>query len=133
MDTPAWDVPTPDAKDLVRRMLTLDPQQRINMKEILNHPWLAPPSTASQSQCPRVGSGINMGADYRTRIKSLVFRNKLKRYFISNNIEAGLLSNSKEAAAFYFAAFDQDRDGFVGLDAMVSERVSQVVCQLDIC
>ncbi|KAF7720839.1 hypothetical protein EC973_005982 [Apophysomyces ossiformis] len=28
------------AKDLIRRMLTVDPSQRITMKEVLSHPWL---------------------------------------------------------------------------------------------
>lgn len=118
MDTPAWDIPTADAKDLVKKMLTLDPDQRIDMESILSHPWLA--AMESVSPIPSTSRAvINMGQQYRARIKSLVFRNKLKRYFISNNIEAGLLSNTKEAAEFYFAEFDRDRDGFVGLEAMV--------------
>lgn len=141
MHVPAWDIPTDDAKDLVMKMLTLDPMQRIDMEGILSHPWLAPPppplplpivldaAARAQSQHqqmapPRDREVIKMGPHYQARIKSLVFRNKLKRYFISNNIEAGLLSNTKEAAEFYFAEFDRDRDGFVGLEAMVSLIVS---------
>ena len=40
MDGPDWDCVSEEAKDLVRRMLTVDPRQRITTTEILQHPWL---------------------------------------------------------------------------------------------
>lgn len=30
-----------DARDLLSRMLTLDPAQRITLEEVLRHPWVA--------------------------------------------------------------------------------------------
>lgn len=38
--SPYWDVISDDAKDLVRRMLTLDHTKRISTVEILRHPWI---------------------------------------------------------------------------------------------
>jgi serine/threonine protein kinase len=35
-----WDAVTEEAKDLVRKMLTVDPEQRITTAEILKHPWI---------------------------------------------------------------------------------------------
>jgi serine/threonine protein kinase len=122
MAGPVWDIPSDEAKDLVRRMLTLDPQERIDMEGILSHPWLSDSSTNVQSQPEAI---VDMGRDYRARIKSLVFVNKLKRYFLSNNIEAGFLSK-KEAAEFYFLEFDRDRDGLIDLEGMVSECMCDV-------
>jgi serine/threonine protein kinase len=40
MDGPDWECISEDAKDLVRKMLIVDPQQRITAKEILAHPFL---------------------------------------------------------------------------------------------
>lgn len=36
-----WDAISDEAKDLVRRMLTVNPAERINCSEILAHPWVA--------------------------------------------------------------------------------------------
>lgn len=113
MDVEEWEVPTAAAKDLVRRMLALDPAERIDMAGILAHPWLVDGSAEDEA------AQRQMGQNYKSRIKGLVFRNKLKRFFMSNNIEAGLLTNSKDAAEFYFSQFDTDRDGIIDFEAMV--------------
>lgn len=40
MDTPIWETISEAAKDLLKRMLTVDPNKRITVQEILNHRWL---------------------------------------------------------------------------------------------
>uniref|UniRef100_A0A0A9WSH7 Peripheral plasma membrane protein CASK n=1 Tax=Lygus hesperus TaxID=30085 RepID=A0A0A9WSH7_LYGHE len=40
LDTPIWDTISDTAKDLVRRMLHPDPNQRVTIQEVLNHKWL---------------------------------------------------------------------------------------------
>lgn len=37
---PYWDGVTDAAKDLIIRMLTVDPEKRIKANEALNHPWI---------------------------------------------------------------------------------------------
>lgn len=37
---PWWDDISADAKDLIRKMLTIDSEERITIKEIYNHPWM---------------------------------------------------------------------------------------------
>ena len=39
-DSPQWDKIGPDAKDLLRKMLTREPDKRITIHEVLSHPWL---------------------------------------------------------------------------------------------
>jgi serine/threonine protein kinase len=39
--SPEWDSVTPDAKDLIRRLLTVDAHTRISVHEALQHPWIA--------------------------------------------------------------------------------------------
>ena len=38
---PAWEGISKEAKDLISRMICVDPSVRIKMPEILTHPWLA--------------------------------------------------------------------------------------------
>ena len=40
MDTSLWDPISEPARDLVRRMLITDANQRITINEVLNHRWL---------------------------------------------------------------------------------------------
>ncbi|XP_063243812.1 peripheral plasma membrane protein CASK isoform X3 [Bacillus rossius redtenbacheri] len=40
LDTSMWESVSDTAKDLVRRMLAVDPKERITIQEILNHKWL---------------------------------------------------------------------------------------------
>jgi hypothetical protein len=40
MSHEVWDAISPDAKDLVKRMLHPNPFQRITAAQILEHPWL---------------------------------------------------------------------------------------------
>ncbi|KAB7503215.1 Peripheral plasma membrane protein CASK [Armadillidium nasatum] len=40
LNTPMWEPISEHAKDLVRRMLTYDPNDRLTVKEALNHRWL---------------------------------------------------------------------------------------------
>ncbi|EDQ89287.1 uncharacterized protein MONBRDRAFT_32484 [Monosiga brevicollis MX1] len=45
--SPEWDTVTPEAKDLIDRMLTTNPTRRITVAEALKHPWLADASVPS--------------------------------------------------------------------------------------
>ncbi|KAI4832222.1 hypothetical protein KUCAC02_015196 [Chaenocephalus aceratus] len=38
--SPEWDTVTPDAKDLINKMLTINPSKRITAAEALKHPWI---------------------------------------------------------------------------------------------
>jgi len=38
--SPWWDSISSDAKDLVKKCLTVDPKKRITAKEVTNHPWI---------------------------------------------------------------------------------------------
>ena len=38
--SPEWDTVTPDAKNLINSMLTVNPAKRINATDALKHPWI---------------------------------------------------------------------------------------------
>lgn len=37
---PSWKGITPNAKEIIKKMLTVDPRLRPNIDEIVHHPWL---------------------------------------------------------------------------------------------
>lgn len=72
---PVWSSISDRAKDLVSRILVADPEKRITISEILQHPWIT--SQASQH---------DLGMDYVARIKHLALRQKMKGFFLQNGI-----------------------------------------------
>ncbi|XP_043917522.1 calcium/calmodulin-dependent protein kinase type II subunit delta isoform X1 [Protopterus annectens] len=45
--SPEWDTVTPEAKDLINKMLTINPAKRISATEALKHPWICQRSTVA--------------------------------------------------------------------------------------
>jgi serine/threonine protein kinase len=50
IEGPEWDVVSDEAKDLVKRMLIVDPLERITTDEILKHPWIVAAQSAEASR-----------------------------------------------------------------------------------
>jgi len=40
MDDPVWKVISPEAKDLIAKLLCVDPEKRYTVDQVLNHPWM---------------------------------------------------------------------------------------------
>lgn len=38
--SPEWDTVTPEAKNLINQMLTINPAKRITAEQALKHPWI---------------------------------------------------------------------------------------------
>ncbi|XP_076125973.1 calcium/calmodulin-dependent protein kinase (CaM kinase) II beta 1 isoform X13 [Alosa pseudoharengus] len=45
--SPEWDTVTPEAKNLINQMLTINPAKRITSQEALKHPWVCQRSTVA--------------------------------------------------------------------------------------
>lgn len=72
-----WDGISAAAKDLVAKILVKNPDDRITAAEILRHPWV------TTEKAPR----HQLGSDYSLRIKHLGIRQKMKTFFVENNIQ----------------------------------------------
>lgn len=66
---PYWTNISESAKDLVRKLLTVDPAQRYTAKQVLEHPWISG-TTASAKP---------LGSDYSKRLMMLQARRRLKK------------------------------------------------------
>jgi Ca2+-binding EF-hand superfamily protein len=85
---PAWDDISPGAKTLVTKMLKRNPDHRISVSDILEHPWLV-------DEAP----DIDFNRDYFTRIKHLALRNKMKTFFLESSLLEGHTKRRKSLRA----------------------------------
>ena len=53
-----WSSVTSDAKDLIRKLLTVNPQDRISLKDALQHPWFQDPKLIRRAQAKMYPNGI---------------------------------------------------------------------------
>jgi serine/threonine protein kinase len=65
--SPYWDSVSPEAKDLVSKLLVVDPSERITAKGVLAHPWL------------RTASSKAMSSDVVDRLRTLPARQRFQR------------------------------------------------------
>jgi Ca2+-binding EF-hand superfamily protein len=72
----SWRSISAEAKDLVAKILNKCPNSRISLRDILSHPW-----------CGGAAPAAELGPEYLHRVKALALRQKLKRFFIDNDIE----------------------------------------------
>ncbi|CAE7827161.1 CCAMK, partial [Symbiodinium microadriaticum] len=120
MQGPAWDGISDEAKDLVDRMLNKDPQARISIEEILQHPWLS-----------GIASTQNFGEEYVQRIRDLALRQKLKKVFTAHQVEDEhryLRSSFPEVLPFLRPATESDTsitDDFISCSEF-SARIMQL-------
>ncbi len=54
--SPEWDTVTPEAKDLINKMLTINPSKRITAAEVLKHPWISVSSQLKRHFCPSIST-----------------------------------------------------------------------------
>jgi len=89
--SPEWDTVTPEAKNLINQMLTVNPAKRIRAEEALKHPWI--------SQRERVASGVHRQETVDC-LKKFNARRKLKgailtTMLVSRNFSIGAKSMAK--------------------------------------
>ena len=75
MSGPEWANISPIVKDLVAKMLLKNPDERISVADVLAHPWLTGFAPVE-----------DLGPNFTRRVKALALRQKLKRFFLDNDI-----------------------------------------------
>jgi len=81
MPSPYWDDVSDGAKDLVKKLLTVDPKQRANIKQILAHPWIVSKESnnaaALAMQAEQLKKYVAKGR-FKKAINTVVAVNKMK-------------------------------------------------------
>lgn len=105
-----WPSISEGAKDLIRKMLSLNPEQRITASEALRHPWIREDGVAPTK--PIAGASL-----VQFRLKQFAAMNKLKKLAI--RIIAEKLSEDEIGALqTSFAEMDRDNDGTISFEEL---------------
>lgn len=80
-----WSGTSPEAKDLIRKMLTVDPRKRPSAKDLLSHPWIMAGSESLQGK--DLGGTVTELKRYNARRK---FKGTVKAILATMRIQSAL-------------------------------------------
>ncbi|XP_033976514.1 calcium/calmodulin-dependent protein kinase type II delta chain isoform X5 [Trematomus bernacchii] len=92
--SPEWDTVTPDAKDLINKMLTINPSKRITSAEALKHPWICQRSTVASMMHRQETVECLKKFNARRKLKGAI----LTTLLVTRNFSAKSLLNKKADA-----------------------------------
>uniref|UniRef100_A0A8C2CP23 calcium/calmodulin-dependent protein kinase n=1 Tax=Cyprinus carpio TaxID=7962 RepID=A0A8C2CP23_CYPCA len=96
--SPEWDTVTPEAKDLINKMLTINPAKRITAAEALKHPWICQRST--------VASMMHRQETVEC-LKKFNARRKLKGAILTTMLATRNFSSKKLSSVYFPFSFAQ--------------------------
>ncbi|XP_018593747.1 calcium/calmodulin-dependent protein kinase type II delta 2 chain isoform X7 [Scleropages formosus] len=89
--SPEWDTVTPEAKDLINKMLTINPSKRITATEALKHPWICQRSTVASMMHRQETVECLKKFNARRKLKGAI----LTTLLVTRNFSAKSLLNKK--------------------------------------
>nr|XP_029504784.1 calcium/calmodulin-dependent protein kinase type II subunit beta-like isoform X12 [Oncorhynchus nerka] len=89
--SPEWDSVTPEAKNLINQMLTINPAKRITAQESLKHPWVSQRSTVASMMHRQETVECLKKFNARRKLKGAV----LTAMLVTRNFSAKSLLNKK--------------------------------------
>uniref|UniRef100_A0A8C7XG51 calcium/calmodulin-dependent protein kinase n=1 Tax=Oryzias sinensis TaxID=183150 RepID=A0A8C7XG51_9TELE len=102
--SPEWDTVTPEAKDLINKMLTINPAKRITAAEALKHPWISHRSTVASCMHRQETVECLKKFNARRKLKVRPFSFSVSIYFTSlaqlNKKADGVKVNTQLAECF---------------------------------
>ncbi|XP_028980578.1 calcium/calmodulin-dependent protein kinase (CaM kinase) II beta 1 isoform X21 [Esox lucius] len=88
--SPEWDTVTPEAKNLINQMLTINPAKRITAQEALKHPWVCQRSTVASMMHRQETVECLKKFNARRKLKGAV----LTAMLVSRNFSVGCRSSA---------------------------------------
>ena len=110
--SPVWDKISSDAKDLIMKMLTYDPDKRITAAEAYNHPWL--------ETCARVEIDRNQALEVLENIKGFHAKSKLQKAAMLFIVTHLMSKEEKDELTNTFLSLDKDADGKISYYELVN-------------
>uniref|UniRef100_A0AAY5ETL2 calcium/calmodulin-dependent protein kinase n=1 Tax=Electrophorus electricus TaxID=8005 RepID=A0AAY5ETL2_ELEEL len=92
--SPEWDTVTPEAKNLINQMLTINPAKRITAQEALKHPWVCQRSTVASMMHRQETVECLKKFNARRKLKGAILTTML----VSRNFSGKLLTPYSTAA-----------------------------------
>ncbi|KAG7476880.1 hypothetical protein MATL_G00087460 [Megalops atlanticus] len=98
--SPEWDTVTPEAKNLINQMLTINPAKRITAQEALKHPWVCQRSTVASMMHRQETVECLKKFNARRKLKGAILTTML----VSRNFSVGRQTTAPAAVAAAAAA-----------------------------
>ncbi|XP_061645717.1 calcium/calmodulin-dependent protein kinase type II subunit gamma-like isoform X7 [Phyllopteryx taeniolatus] len=102
--SPEWDTVTPEAKNLINQMLTINPAKRITADQALKHPWVCQRSTVASMMHRQETVECLRKFNARRKLKGAILTTML----VSRNFSVGRQHTSPAAATTSTAAMAQE-------------------------
>uniref|UniRef100_A0A8C6TZJ4 calcium/calmodulin-dependent protein kinase n=1 Tax=Neogobius melanostomus TaxID=47308 RepID=A0A8C6TZJ4_9GOBI len=93
--SPEWDTVTPEAKNLINQMLTINPAKRITAQEALKHPWVCQRSTVASMMHRQETVECLKKFNARRKLKGAILTTML----VSRNFSVGRQSTAPAAVS----------------------------------
>uniref|UniRef100_A0A673APL2 calcium/calmodulin-dependent protein kinase n=1 Tax=Sphaeramia orbicularis TaxID=375764 RepID=A0A673APL2_9TELE len=115
--SPEWDTVTPEAKNLINQMLTINPAKRITADQALKHPWVCQRSTVASMMHRQETVECLRKFNARRKLKGAILTTMLvsRNFSGENNLDrnrlslpSGLLPPSLLFHDFFFLFFGRD-------------------------
>ncbi|XP_061119102.1 calcium/calmodulin-dependent protein kinase type II subunit beta isoform X4 [Conger conger] len=107
--SPEWDTVTPEAKNLINQMLTINPAKRITAQEALKHPWVCQRSTVASMMHRQETVECLKKFNARRKLKGAILTTML----VSRNFSVGRQSTAPSSVAAAAAAAAGSTAGLV--------------------
>ncbi|XP_064165152.1 calcium/calmodulin-dependent protein kinase type II subunit beta isoform X2 [Anguilla rostrata] len=98
--SPEWDTVTPEAKNLINQMLTINPAKRITAQEALKHPWVCQRSTVASMMHRQETVECLKKFNARRKLKGAILTTML----VSRNFSVGRQTTAPSSVAAAAAA-----------------------------
>lgn len=102
--SPEWDTVTPEAKNLINQMLTINPAKRITAEQALKHPWICHRSTVASMMHRQETVECLRKFNARRKLKGAILTTML----VSRNFSVGRRRANSAAAASSTASLAQE-------------------------
>ncbi|XP_024913852.1 calcium/calmodulin-dependent protein kinase type II subunit gamma isoform X18 [Cynoglossus semilaevis] len=102
--SPEWDTVTPEAKNLINQMLTINPAKRITAEQALKHPWVCHRSTVASMMHRQETVECLRKFNARRKLKGAILTTML----VSRNFSVGRQHTNSAAAASSTATLAQE-------------------------
>ncbi|XP_043087386.1 calcium/calmodulin-dependent protein kinase type II subunit beta isoform X3 [Puntigrus tetrazona] len=129
--SPEWDTVTPEAKNLINQMLTINPAKRITAQEALKHPWVCQRSTVASMMHRQETVECLKKFNARRKLKGAILTTMLvsRNFSVGRQTTAPASVSAAAAAAGTTAGLVEQAKSLLNKKADVKKRKSSSAVQ----
>uniref|UniRef100_A0A4W5N2K4 calcium/calmodulin-dependent protein kinase n=1 Tax=Hucho hucho TaxID=62062 RepID=A0A4W5N2K4_9TELE len=123
--SPEWDTVTPEAKNLINQMLTINPAKRITADQALKHPWICQRSTVASMMHRQETVECLRKFNARRKLKVSVYRHTHTHTHLSGSTESCNITEEEDVKGRKVSACGSSADSAMVSQCSASEDQTQ--------